>query len=81
MAQEGNLAVCSDGGEALGGSLYEAPIFVCGTVKSLGADCAEKPVSEAERKLMADLLAHAGVGSARRLSHFHVDKAHAKRPA
>jgi hypothetical protein len=44
--------------------------------------------AEAERKLLADLLAHAGVtdvdiaafrrfGSARRLSH----KAHAKRPA
>ena len=44
MAQEGNLVVCGDAGDALGDSLYEARIFVRGTVKSLGADCEEKPM-------------------------------------
>ncbi len=88
MAQEGNLVVCGDAGEALGDSLYEARIFVRGSVKSLGADCEEKPMGEAERGILADLLLRAGVtgaetadfrlfGSARRLYHFHVDNANA----
>ncbi len=88
MAQEGNLVVCGDAGEALGDSLYEARIFVRGTVRSLGADCEEKPVGEADRRVLADLLARARLadakagdfrlfGSARRLYHFHVDNANA----
>ena len=88
MAQEGNLVVCGDAGDALGDSLYEARIFVGGDVKSLGADCEEKPMGEDERAILAVLLDRAGVtgmdvslfrlfGSARRLYHFHVDNANA----
>jgi glutamate synthase domain-containing protein 3 len=88
MAQEGNLVVCGDAGDALGDSLYEARIFVAGTVKSLGADCEEKPMGEPERAILAELLARARLGgaapgafrlfgSARRLYHFHVDNANA----
>jgi methylamine---glutamate N-methyltransferase subunit B len=88
MAQEGNLVVCGDAGEALGDSLYEARIFVAGVVKSLGADCEEKPMGEAERAILGQLLDRAAVtkadaaafrlyGSARRLYHFHVDNANA----
>jgi glutamate synthase domain-containing protein 3 len=88
MAQEGNLVVCGDAGDALGDSLYEARIFVAGAVKSLGADCEEKPMGAAERAILAVLLERAGVtaaepaafrlfGSARRLYHFHVDNANA----
>ena len=88
MAQEGNLVVCGDAGEALGDSLYEARIFVAGVVKSLGADCEEKPMGEAERAILQRLLDRAGVtktdaaafrlyGSARRLYHFYVDNANA----
>jgi glutamate synthase domain-containing protein 3 len=88
MAQEGNLVVCGDAGEALGDSLYEARIFVAGIVKSLGADCEEKQMGEAERAILGRLLDRAGVtktdaaafrlyGSARRLYHFHVDNANA----
>ena len=42
MAQSGSLVVCGDAGDALGDSLYEARIFVKGSVKSLGADCEKK---------------------------------------
>lgn len=89
MAQEGNLVVLGDAGEALGDSLYEARIFVRGTVKSLGADCEEKPLGAEERAILADLLSRAGLadearpedfrcyGSARKLYHFHVDNADA----
>ena len=39
MAQSGNLVVLGDAGDALGDSLYEARLFVRGSVKSLGSDC------------------------------------------
>ena len=86
MAQAGNLVVLGDAGEALGDSIYEARVFVRGTVKSLGADCEEKPMGEADRQILASLLDRAGkgqvkpeeftlYGSARQLYHFHVDNA------
>ena len=46
MAQAGNLVVLGDAGEALGDSIYEAHLYVRGNVKSLGADCIEKPLEE-----------------------------------
>src|ERR1700712_526075 len=84
MAQAGSLVVLGDAGEALGDSIYEARLFVRGTVASLGADCIEKPMTDEDRAILADVLARAGVteavpddfrlyGSARRLYHFHVD--------
>ena len=84
MAQEGNLVVLGDAGEALGDSIYEARLFVRGTVKSLGADCEEKSVGTEELAILEGILARAGFddvradefrlyGSARRLYHFHVD--------
>jgi glutamate synthase domain-containing protein 3 len=85
MAQSGNLVILGDAGEALGDSLYEAKIFCAGTPASLGADCEEKPMTDADKTLLTDLLQRAGVtadttkfklyGSARTLYHFHVDNA------
>ena len=46
MGQAGRLEVCGDTGDALGDSLYEARIYVRGTVKSLGADCVEKEMRD-----------------------------------
>ena len=89
MAQAGNLVVLGDAGENLGDSIYEARLFVRGTVRSLGADCVEKPLETAERAVLKSLLAQADLsdrarpdefrlyGSARRLYHFHVDNADA----
>jgi glutamate synthase domain-containing protein 3 len=83
MAQKGNLVVLGDAGEALGDSLYEARLFVRGSVKSLGADCIEKDMTEAHIKQLAELLERADMdadpaqfrryGSARQLYHFDVD--------
>lgn len=85
MAQSGNLVVLGDAGDALGDSLYEARLFVRGSVKSLGSDCIEKEMRPEHLDLLADLLARAGAdaqprdfrryGSARKLYHFNVDHA------
>ncbi|MCU1648643.1 MAG: protein glxC [Nocardia sp.] len=85
MGQAGRLVVCGDAGDGLGDSLYEARIYVKGTVKSLGADCVEKPVREEHLAELAELLKAAEIdedpaafrryGSARGLYHFQVDNA------
>lgn len=85
MGQAGTLTVLGDAGDALGDSIYEARLFVRGTVASLGADCIEKPMTDAHRALLHEKLDLAGLagqvdvsefrryGSARKLYHFHVD--------
>lgn len=86
MAQAGTLTVLGDAGESLGDSIYEAKLFVRGSVASLGADCIEKPMTDAHRaalRVRLDAAGFTGVdtanfrryGSARRLYHFHVDNA------
>jgi hypothetical protein len=78
--------VCGDAGEALGDSIYEARIYVRGSVAGLGADCVEKEVSGEHVEQVRGLLERAGIdadpasfrryGSARRLYNFHVDNAY-----
>jgi len=86
MAQKGALVVCGDAGEALGDSIYEARLYVRGTVRSLGADCIEKELRDEHVAELRTLLDRAGVadadpaafrryGSARRLYNFDVDNA------
>ena len=85
MAQSGTLVVCGDAGDALGDSLYEARLFVRGSVKSLGADCVKKEMRPEHIKLLRGLLEEAGsdarpedftrYGSARKLYHFDIDNA------
>lgn len=86
MAQAGTLTVLGDAGDSLGDSIYEAQLFVRGSVASLGADCVEKEMRDAHRAALAVRLRAAGFdgveagsfrryGSARRLYHFHVDNA------
>lgn len=88
MGQSGNLVVLGDAGDALGDSLYEARLFVRGTVKSLGADCVEKEMRPEHVELLTRLLADAGIddvdasafrryGSARTLYTFNIDNADA----
>jgi glutamate synthase domain-containing protein 3 len=87
MAQSGNLVVLGDAGDALGDSLYEARLFVRGSVKSLGADCIEKEMRPEHLEILRDLLERSGAparpeefrryGSARRLYNFHIDNASA----
>ena len=85
MAQKGNLVVLGDAGDALGDSLYEARLFVRGSVRSLGADCIEKEMRAEQLAILADLLERSGAdakpeefrryGSARRLYNFNIDHA------
>ena len=85
MAQSGNLVVLGEAGDALGDSLYEARLFVRGTVKSLGSDCIEKEMRPEHIEILKDLLERSGAdakpeefkryGSARKLYNFNVDHA------
>jgi glutamate synthase domain-containing protein 3 len=85
MAQAGNIVVLGDAGDAFGDSLYEARLFVRGTVRSLGSDCVEKAMRDEHKAALRKLLDRAGAdadmaefkryGSARKLYHFHVDNA------
>lgn len=88
MAQSGHLVVLGDAGDALGDSIYEAKLFVRGSVKSLGADCIEKDMRTEHHDQLAKLLESAGVngvktsefkryGSARKLYNFNIDNADA----
>ena len=86
MAQSGNLVVCGDAGDALGDSIYEARLFVRGSVKSLGADCIEKEMRPEHIEILTELLERAGAdakpeefkryGSARKLYNFNIDNAY-----
>jgi glutamate synthase domain-containing protein 3 len=86
MAQSGNLVVCGDAGDALGDSIYEAQLFVRGSVKSLGADCVKKEMRPEHIELLRDLLERGGCdakpeefsryGSARQLYNFKVENAY-----
>jgi len=85
MAQAGHMVVLGDAGDALGDSIYEAKLFVRGSVKTLGADCIEKPLRDEHKATLRKLLDAAGIGgevdvcefkrygSARRLYNFHID--------
>lgn len=85
MAQSGKLIVCGDVGDSLGDSIYEAQIFVRGSVKSLGSDCVEKEMSKKHTEILEKLLNDAKLnfkpskfrryGSARKLYNFDIANA------
>ncbi len=87
MAQSGNLVVLGNAGEALGDSLYEARMFVRGSVKSLGTDCIEKEMRPEHFEILENLLKRGEAdakakpeqfrryGSARKLYTFNIDNA------
>lgn len=85
MAQRGTLVVCGDAGDALGDSIYEARLYVRGSVAGLGADCVEKELRDEHVEQLRGLLETAGVdadptefrryGSARQLYNFRIDNA------
>jgi glutamate synthase domain-containing protein 3 len=83
MAQAGRIVICGDAGDGLGDSLYEAVIYVRGTVRSLGADARNEPMSERDHAAVRELLAAAGlshasgefkrIASSRSLYHWNAD--------
>jgi len=81
LAQAGTILVGGDAGDALGDSLYEAVIYVAGTIRSLGADARVEDLAETDVAAVRDLVRRTGfdhidpgkitrVASARRLYHF-----------
>src|SRR5437773_5392346 len=83
MAQAGHLVVCGNAGPALGDSLYEAVLYVKGTIHSLGADARREEMADKDVAKVAELLKKAGLGgdpktfkrvaSAKTLYHWNVD--------
>ena len=78
--------MCGDVGDHLGDSIYEARLYVRGSVGELGADCVEKEMRAEHLRELEQLLERAAVddtspeqfrryGSARRLYRFHIDHA------
>ena len=76
--------MCGDAGDALGDSLYEARLFVRGSVRSLGADCIKRQMLPEHLEQLAELLERGEVrdarpqdfrryGSARQLYNFNID--------
>jgi glutamate synthase domain-containing protein 3 len=52
MMQRGRQIICGDAGPGLGDSMYEGAIYVGGTVASLGVDCVEVELTDADRELL-----------------------------
>jgi glutamate synthase domain-containing protein 3 len=83
MAQAGRLVVCGDAGEGLGDSIYEAVLYVRGSIRSLGADAQVVPMTAEDLSAVAELLEAAKlahdprqfkrVSSARTLYHWNAD--------
>ena len=83
MAQAGHLVICGNAGASLGDSLYEAVLYVRGTIHSLGADAHEEAMTETTIARWMSFLARAGinysskefkrVASARTLYHWNAE--------
>jgi glutamate synthase domain-containing protein 3 len=83
MAQAGTLVVCGDAGPNLGDSLYEATIYVRGSIHSLGSDAREEEMHAHDLERLKRLLAAAEIdcdpaeftriASARSLYHWNAD--------
>lgn len=84
MAQAGTLVVCGDAAHGLGDSLYEAVIYVRGSIEGLGTDAREEPLGPNDIEKLTTLLDRANfnhdphsfkrVASARTLYHWHIDR-------
>jgi methylamine---glutamate N-methyltransferase subunit B len=81
MAQAGTILIGGDAGAGLGDSIYEAVIYVAGSIASLGADAQVEELSDVDIATIKALVEQAGfdhispgdvtrVASARQLYHF-----------
>jgi glutamate synthase domain-containing protein 3 len=81
MAQAGTILIGGDAGHALGDSLYEAVIYVQGSIASLGADAVVEDMTDDDILAVKQLVEDSGfahiepdrvtkVASARQLYHF-----------
>jgi len=63
MAQAGRLVVCGNAGAALGDSVYEAVVYVRGSIHSLGADARREEMTDKDCATVAELLKKAGIAA------------------
>jgi glutamate synthase domain-containing protein 3 len=81
MAQAGTVLVGGNAGPGIGDSLYEAVIYVAGTIAGLGTDARVEELTRSDVDIVTDLVKQAGfdhidpenvtrVASARQLYHF-----------
>jgi glutamate synthase domain-containing protein 3 len=83
MAQAGRMLICGDAAPGLGDSLFEAVIYVRGTLGVLVADAQQEPMTEDDVAQVESLLQQADleydpqqfkrVASARTLYHWNAD--------
>ena len=52
MMQRGRQIICGDVGPGLGDSMYDGQIYVGGNVKSLGIDCVEGEMTDADQEML-----------------------------
>lgn len=52
MMQRGRQIICGDAGPGLGDSMYDGAIYVAGKVASLGVDCVEAELTDADTELL-----------------------------
>jgi formylmethanofuran dehydrogenase subunit C len=52
MLQRGRMIICGDVGSGLGDSMYDGTIYVGGKVTSLGVDCVEDELSDADHEVL-----------------------------
>ena len=60
MAQAGTMLIGGDVGDALGDSLYEAVIYVGGSIRSLGADARVEDLTELDVAVVSALVQATG---------------------
>ena len=61
MMQRGVMVVCGDAADGIGDSMYEGTVYVGGEIASLGADCVEAELGDADGELIARELGRNGV--------------------
>jgi len=70
MMQRGRMVVCGNAGKNLGDSMYDGTIYIGGTIKSLGVDAIEAPLTELDRAWLTRKLVQYGLMPEQGVDHF-----------
>jgi glutamate synthase domain-containing protein 3 len=70
MMQRGRMVICGNAGKNLGDSMYDGTIYVGGTIKSLGVDAIENPLTDLDRAWLTRKLTQYGLMPAAGVDHF-----------
>ena len=70
MMQRGRMVICGNAGKNLGDSMYDGTIYIGGTIKSLGVDAIEKPLTDLDRAWLTRKLTQYGLMPDKGVDHF-----------